>query len=75
MADCLSLRRLVAAPRERETLKREPRLKLKMKGDAISLLGDMWREWIRVNAIEADSDLDIPTPPGIEEDQFSVFQL
>jgi hypothetical protein len=46
-----------------------------MKGDAISLLGDKWREWIRVNAIEADSDLDIPTPPGIEEDQFSVFQL
>jgi hypothetical protein len=35
----------------------------------------MWREWISVNAIEADSDLDIVTPPGIEEYQFSVFQL
>jgi hypothetical protein len=46
-----------------------------MKGDAISLLGVMWREWISVNAIEADSDLDIVTPPGIEEYQFSVFQL
>jgi len=45
-----------------------------MEGDAISLLGVMWREWIGVNAIEADSDLDIPTPPGIEEDQFPVFQ-
>jgi len=31
----------------------------------------MWREWISINAIEADSDLDIVTPPGIEEYQFS----
>jgi hypothetical protein len=74
MSECLSLSRPLAAPRERETPKRES-ARLKMKGDAISLLGVMWREWISVNAIEADSDLDIVTPPGIEEYQFSVFQL
>jgi hypothetical protein len=46
-----------------------------MKDDAISPLGVIWQRWISVNAIEADADLDFPTPTGIEECQFSVFQL